>query len=698
MAQDRSDNLASKKDIRERLEKLYGSVEKGFDAQQPRANEIKDNWKIYRCELGPKQLFYGRNQLYAPLVYDAVRARATRFTNQLFPQNGRHIECVSADGSLPRAALAIAEHHVDHARLRELIPALCISGDIEGQYNVYVEWQDSKRYTTRRVKKTVEAVKGIDAGKVDDVEEEEVSTGGPVVEIIPDADICILPATAATADDAIAQGGSVTILRRWNKHKIKQMIKSKEIDKKAGETLLENLDKKESGNYTDASKSAVNAAGIKKDGRGDWALVYETWTHLETEDGERLCKTYIGSLDNVLMAQRNPLWCDKVPLLSVPVQRQPGAAKGQAPVSAVADLQYYANDVLNESADSANYALLPILKRDPEAATAPLVLSPGAIWDVAPAQVDIMKFPDVWKEGFEILSDLQSKINQTLSVNPSMMTQGIQKVKKNQAEIAQQQQVEILTTADAVVILEEGILTPLVQLFLDLDYQFRDAKMLARQYGPMGVAAVVEEIPPLQNDTRFVTRWAGVEVARGAQQVQQKIAMLGVLRAIPPAMYPDYTLDAQSIIVDLVESTCGPQQGRLVLKDSRSMLSADPATENEMMDEGMQVDVHPLDNDLEHAQSHKMSIQQEDDISGLKMLHLNKHMQQAMVKIAAQKMALSGGAGKGGAGQPAAAGAGRPNQTPPGGQPRGPQGMQQPAGGIPQDQMKDPAVSPRQPG
>src|SRR5271166_374552 len=224
-AKSRGDNLATGEEVIEQLQKVYKAVEKGFDDQRERADDIKENWSMYRCELGNKQLFTGRNQLYAPLVYDAVRARATRFTNQLFPQNGRHLECVSSDGTIPRAALAVGEHHVDRSRLREIVPALCVAGDMEGQYTVYVEWQRSKRFTTRRVEKKVQA-EGLDVGKAEDMgEEEKTDTSGPVVELISDTEVCILPAVASSPDDAINQGGSVTIARRWNKYKIKQMIK-----------------------------------------------------------------------------------------------------------------------------------------------------------------------------------------------------------------------------------------------------------------------------------------------------------------------------------------------------------------------------------------------------------------------------------------------------------------------------------------
>lgn len=688
-ARARNDNLAEDEDIVEHLEKLYDDIEAGFEAEADRHTDIVDNWKMYRCELDAHQLFNGRNQLYLPLVYDATRARATRFTNQLFPQNGKHVECTTADGTLPRAALAILERHIDKARLRELAPAMFIAGDLEGNYNLYVQWQDKKRYVTKRVSKPVEVEEGVPAGKTEDVEEEEISEGGPLVDIIPDADICILPATASGLDDAIAQGGSVTIVRRWNKARIKQAIKDEEIGEDEGEELLENMNKQEDGKYLDSAKAATKAAGLRKDGRGKWALVYETWTNLEVDDEERLCQIFFAGADNILKARRNPLWSDKLPLLSVPVQRQPGSAKGQAPVAAVADMQYYANDVLNETADAVNYALLPIITRDPESQTAPMVLAPGAIWNIGPDKVGTLKFPEIWKEGFEILADLQAKVNQTLSVSPAMITQppGGAKAKKNQAEIAQQQQVELLTTADAVAVAEQGIFTPLASLMLDMDYQYRDTKLLVRQYGPMGASAISEEVPPLQNDARFVVRWCGVEAARGAQQIQQKIALMGILRALPPASYPDYTLDMQPMIVDVVESTCGPQQARLTLKDHRSQLSVDPAIENSMMDDGLFVDVHPSDNDQEHIAAHTAKLKSEGDPAGLLLPHINKHAQQAMVKVAAQKMALSGGGQQKGQGQP--------NQTPPGAQPKGPRGVQQPAGAIPQDQMKDASVMPR---
>lgn len=686
MAEERSANLAKNKKVKEHLLKVYKSVEAGFDAQKDRADKIKDLWDLYNCKLGPKQLFAGRNELFAPIVYNAVQARATRFSNQLFPQNGRHIECVSTDGTTPRAAIAVAEHYVGYAKLRELVPSLCIAGDVEGQYNVYVSWRDSKRFTTRRVKRPIKE-DGFELGDVDDVEESEESTSGPNVEIVPDTDVCILPATAQGPDDAIAQGGSVTVVRRWNKARVKQAVRDGDIDEKTGDDLIAQMDRKDTGSFKDMAKSQACAAGINKDGRGSWALVFETWTEVETEEGWRLCQVFFGGPDNVLMARRNPLWCDELPILSVPVKRISGSAKGRSVLAPVADLQYYANDVLNEAADASNYALLPIILRDPENSTAPLVLAPGAIWDVGPSNVQFAQFPPLWKEGLEIVSNIQAQIMQTLAVTPAMVTMGTKK-KLNQAEVAQEQQIDLLTTSDSVKVIEEGILSPLMRLFMHLDYQYRDKVMLVRQYGEMGMSAIVEEVPPLQVGTRYTFRWIGVEAGRSAQQTQQKIAAMNILRGIPPQMYPGYTLDAQPVIVDLVETAFGPQLGRLVLKDMRSQMSVAPDKENELLDMGHVVSVHPMDNHQEHMQVHSQSLQTEGDAFGLKMIHLVEH-QRALVQ---QQMAMAA-AMQGGGPAP-----GVPNQTPPGAQPRPPQGAQSPPGMIQQDQMKDPAVFPRRAG
>lgn len=693
---DRDGNLAKRERIAARLRKLYADIQKSFEASSDRGTAIDDNWKIYNCELSHKQLYNGRNELFIPLVYEACQARATRFTNQLFPRSGRHIECVSEDGTFPRAVIAVCEHYIEHANLRQLISTLVVTGDLEGQYNLYCSWREATRHPVRRLPLPVD-VDGYDAEEVEDIVEEDELLGGPHAEILSDRDVNIYPITSDGPDDAIGQGGAVTILRRWTKAKVREMIDSQEIDKRVGEEVLVDMDKVESGVYRSLPRELANAAGIKKGAEATWLLVYEIWTELEIEDGvKRLCQVYMASKSRILMARRNPLWCDKLPLLSVPVDRMPGVAKGIAPVSQVARMQYYATDVLNQTADSATYSLVPIIFRDPAMNTSPLTLAPGAVWDVAPSMVQFAEFPPIYKEGLELLESLKQQVFQVLTVSPAAITQLTSRKKLNAAEVAQEQQIDILTTADAVGVLEDGILSPLVALFMDLDYQYRRRDLTVRQYGEMGMQANLERIPPLHEGSRYAFRWNGVEVTRSQQQMQQKIAALNVLRAIPPQAYPTKTLDLDPIITDIVESVYGTQQGRQVLKDVRSQMSIDPEKENALMMLGHFAPVHPLDNHQEHVTVHQRSIQLDGDPFKYKMAHIQEHQIAMMLAQQAQMQKMlpqQGGQGQGG-GQPG------PQMQGPraGAQPGQPRPGQQPPGMIGQDQLRDPTVFPRRAG
>ena len=683
---DRKKNLASSKKVRDKLLKQYDDIEKGFTDQYDRSDEIRDYWELYNCQLGAHQFYQGNAQIFVPIVHNAVNARVTRFTNQLFPQTGRHVECISSEPTLPRATLALAEHYVRKSKLRQLIPALLVNGDVEGHYHVYASWATHTRYTTKKVSKPVQTDDGPAPEKVDDIEEETLKASHPEVEIIADTDILVLPATVDSLDVAIESGGSVTIVRRWGKAKLQQMIDDGHIDKKEGEEMMEEMSKDISRTEQyDKPKGMAAAAGIKKDGRGKWALIYETWSLVKTPDGKRLCRTFFGGPKKVLSCHRNPLWCDRLPLISAPVSKIQGSFKGQSQIKPVADLQYYANDIMNEAADSSSYAMLPIIMTDPEKnpKVGSMVLSLAAVWETSPKDTQFAQFPPLWKDGLEIVAAVKNEIMQTLSVNPAMITQMVGKKKQTQAEVSQEQQVDILTTSDSVQVLEHGILTPLISLFIEMDHQYRDEEILVRQYGEMGMAAGMEGVPPIQMDHRYSFRWFGVESARNAQQIQQQIAALNVVRGIPPQLYMGYSLNMAPAIVNLIESSFGPQLGRLIFKDMRSELSVDPHKENELLDEGHVVPVHPLDEHGQHMQIHMEAMQTHGDEHGVYREHLLLHQQAAMQQAQAQAQQAQGTPGA-----PGGAGPGQPGQSPPGAQPGGPRGQQQPQGAIHPDEMQ----------
>jgi hypothetical protein len=569
----RSDNLASKKGVEKKLTDLYRDVQKGFEDQAGRSSDTNENWDIYNCILGRNQTYDGFNQLFIPATYNAVEARVTRFSNQIFPSAGRHIEVTSSDASRPRALTALAEHYIRKAKLRLVIPALLVNGDIEGHYWTYSSWNKSSRHITTKVKSPA-MLGGMPTGEEsDDMEvDREVFASHPDLEILSDSDVVVLPATAKSLDDALNQGGSVTILRRWSEPKIQSLIDKGLIDKAKGDKLIKEMSKHPAKlpSSTDQEKGQVHAAGIKGAGRGKHALVYETWTK---KISDRITQTFFGSPDMVLHCHRNPLWCDRLPIIGHPLRKLHGCYKGNSPINkGVAALQYSINDTANQAADSSLRAMSPVVMTDPlgNPRYDSMVQATNAVWKCSPNSTKVLDYPQLWQDAEGIIQAKEASIMQTLGVNPSMITQGFKKSKPSQSEVATEHAVDLLTTSNVVTGIEEGQLTPIISLWMEMDHQYRDETITVQTYGELGKELGMEEIDPIQMDCKYVYLWFGVEQVRNAQQMQQQIATLNVVQKIPGQMYPEYVIDMSGIVVDLIDSAWGPSKGRTIFRKLKS--------------------------------------------------------------------------------------------------------------------------------
>lgn len=686
---DRAEELSTQEDVREALLDIFKDVEKGFEQQGDRADYNMDYWDCYNCELTAQQFYNGTSKIYVPIVYNAVNARKTRFVNQLFPQNGRYVEVTTGDGTLPQTEMALLEHYVRRAKLRSRVaPALAKNADIEGQMTVQVTWEEKTRHVVFKVKKKPEIEQGLaDTEDVDDIEEETITNGGPHVAVIADSDVLVLPFTADSTDQALAEGGSVTTMCRWTKAKIARKIKMKELDTEAAENLLEEMKKeeKDSERY-DKQKDMVDAAGIKGDGRGKYALIYRTWTMLTIDGERRLCLAYYGGKDRVLSCKRNPYWSDRIDIISAPCDKVDGSFKGISRVKFVEKLQYQANDACNEGMDSAAYALMPIVMTDPEKnpKVGSMVLALAAVWETSPNDTQFAKFPPLWKDALEIISSCKAEIFQSLSVNPAQITQAAnpKSKKPNQAEIANEQQIDILTTADVVTVMEEEMFSPILSFMLELDHQYRDKDITVREYGETGMKANMQQVPPLSMNKLYEFRWFGVESARNAQQIQQQIGLLNVVQNVPPQLYQGYRINFGPVISQMVENAFGPRLAPLTFVDMRQELSFEPAEEDKVLVEGFVTPVHPQDDHMAHIQDHLQVAKATGDPSGVFRVHIMAHMQALQAQQAAQM----------GPPQPPGGGGGGPR---PGAVPAMQRPAQQPAGAIHADRMKDPQAAPR---
>ncbi len=686
----RDDELCRKAKIKDKLLDIQKDVVKGFLDQNERSDQIMDAWDIYNCILGPKQFYNGTSKVFVPIVRNAIRARRTRFVNQLFPRSGRHVEAVSADPEPPHALLALVESYVGEMRLRtQTIPALLVNGDIEGQYTIYVDWATASRTVIEKAKNPVR-IDGIEVPELgDDIEtmtERTIPDDKPVVEVISDADFLVLPATVDRLEDAIDRGGSVTITRRWTKEQVKTLIKSGDIDKEAGEVLIDAMSIKEGPGNKDVPKQLAKDMGIKTREGSKFVQVYETWAKLTVDGEKRLCRCYFAGSEVILSCKLNPYWCDRLPVLSAPVEKLPGVFKGASMISAgIIDQQIAANDAINQALDSLSYGLSPLVAVDPEKVSRwqELIMDVAAVWPVGPDGVKLLQFPIVVREAYEVVASAKAEIFQALSVNPAMLPQqtGSKGGKRNQAEIANEQQVDLLTTADAVINIEQEILTPLVTRIIEYDAQFREQETLVRAYGDMGLKASMERIPTLQLDHRLTIRWFGVDAARNAAEVQQMIAGLNVLRGIPPQMYPGFKFQAAPLITHLVEQIYGPRLAPQIFQSQRDQVTVDPEIENQMLMDGMPVPVNGGDDDPKHIQAH-MALP-----PGLERdAHIATHQQAMQMKAMQQQMQQAQQQG-GQPGMPGGAGPGSPGTPRPGAQPAQPRQNFGPPGMIRPDAM-----------
>lgn len=688
---------------KEWLRKKIDHIAKGFEKQSDRSDDLEKWWNIYNCHLDDQQYYNGTAQVYIPAIRDAIEARATRFTNQLFPQSGQYVNCTTTDGEQPYEILAIINHYLSGSDSEipiktNIVKPLFETGDIEGQYNLYVDWNEVERLIVSRETRTPPGA----PEEISDIEEEEVTIGFPGLEILHDADVLVLPQTANCVLDALQSGGSATIVRRWSKDKCEEMLDADEIegDEDGDEEKIDRMGMTSPGNavssgLVDLAKRLMKAVGVKG---GDYHMTaFETWQmvpldgkgRFSKKGRKRLCRYWWGIDREPLGLKRNPYWNDRCPLLSHPRKKVAGVFKGKSAVEPLAPVQYEINDAANERSDVDHMGAMPIIRRDPaQGGNVPLIIAPGAVWKAAAGEIEFLEFPNLSDRGKGRILDGLQIIMSSLGVNPSMLpgSTGVPGRKRNQAEIAMEQQVDLLTTAETVSAMEQGILNPMLAWIADLDHQFRSRDMTVKAYGRFGYQANMIDVSPMQNGRHYRFNWLGAEEARWNMALQQGgTAMLNVLRGMKQDIAAEgFELKIGPFAEKIAAHVVGPTIASLMLVDKRHHMSIPPDIENGMLMSGNAVPTSPFDNPMEHIQSHQQSIQMEGDPTGDKQIHLQMHL----LKLAEQQAAIAAQQAGGGApGVPGGAGPGVAGTPPPGAAPAGPRPMKGPPGMISQDQL-----------
>jgi hypothetical protein len=146
-----------------------------------------------------------------------------------------------------------------------------------------------------------------------------------------------------------------------------------------------------------------------------------------------------------------------------------------------------------------------------------------------------------------------------------------------------------------------------------------------------------------------------------------KMAGMNVLMNIPPEKYPGYELNMAPLMAEFCETVFGPRLAPRIFTDIRKKLTLEPQFENRILESGMPLPVHPMDEDVQHLQEHMKQFQETGDIHGTLREHMLRHQMQMQQKQQGMMQPRQSQGGGGGARSGGKATGPRPNgQGPPG--------------------------------
>jgi hypothetical protein len=671
---------------------LYDKIQKCYDNKQEQVDRIGEYWNIHSAQPDANSQYTGNSQCYIPAVRDAVQARVKRSLAQLFPPNRKHVEAVGPTGESPTVVLALMEHYIRKTKLKNIVRADLIAGDVTGQWCLYVDWKKSYRTITQVVRKPpiVENPKmGISmadatAEDEDQLEEKEIITEGPDICPLAVEDLAVYPPTVDNIEDSIASA----VKLRMSKDKCQQMIDEGIFVGMSASELVDSIGQPDgSREKTVPEKKRSSDAGVKTEGTYKYALIYEVATHLKL-DGERkeACLVYYAGKDIVVGIIKSPWWSGRRPVISAAIEEITGSFFGISKIEPVKYLQWNLNDYWNMGMDTAQYSLSPIVMTDP--AKNPqyqtLVQGLGAVWLTDPNSTKFAEFPSLWKDALGLCQGIKTQIYESMDVNDAMMGKMPAGRKNNQmvGNMQQEQQVNITDHAKRY---EELMLEPLIERIFELDQQFRTDELVVRSMGEIGAKAMLQRIEPLQFGQTWYFSWLGTAFQSNVQRQQQMIATMNVIRGIPPQQLNGRKLDITPILEVLVENVFGPELGPRILIDERDQYTIDPEIENDMLHNGLPVQIHPGDDHMKHLEAHNAAAKLTMDPAGHYRTHIAMHVKHIQEEVQKQQAAMQPPP-QGAPGVPGGAGPGVPGSPRMGAQPGAPR-PQGPPGMIPQDNM-----------
>lgn len=366
--------------------------------------------------------------------------------------------------------------------------------------------------------------------------------------------------------------------------------------------------------------------------------------------------------------QRNPYWHQRPPFdflrFIIP---PPGEFYGRGLPEAAESLQHMANDMLNQTMDSATLALNNITIINP--AYAPnadsFEIEPAAVWWADPNAVKQFEFPDLSNVGIKNVTLLRQAITELSDNSPQLPDPISGKARSTgQAQLAVNEwQTDLFTFID---LISQEAMSPLakkVHMLLQQNVTDDEIVRIAGKYAGKWVEKVVEPEDIIGN---YNFKWIGaLEMENKAVKTQQMLNFLRVYGSMPPETR--IQLNLENLFIKILRDG-------FLIRDVENIVTTDnlsdtvaPRLEHRILDLGGEIKVHATDDDELHIKKHREWMnEQKDPYKRAKMQnHIEKHLEQQQKKtieaqMMQQQMMLQMGAAQGGQNP----GPGNPSQIP----------------------------------
>jgi len=374
------------------------------------------------------------------------------------------------------------------------------------------------------------------------------------------------------------------------------------------------------------------------------------WTvDLEEDEPARYLVT-LGADEVPLRVQRRPFWHGGTQWLVGRFQQIPEEFYGRGLCELFDYLQYFVNDLGNQSGDAFVWSTNPIAVVDIGAVQDPtsLRMAPGAKWLANPAGVQFTTPPQgAATAGFTAVQGYVGLADTLVAPTPARpMAPQQQTGAQDSAGLAAQLADSAVDLRAVIESLEDEVMVPLLERSDILTQQCLDRDIILKVAGKDGLELVEHPITVADLVGEYEWEWLGTTTAQNQQvRAQQMVQGIALMSQIPPDQLAaqNVTIDWPYILRTFWSVGLGLPDADRVVKTGKTIEPNDWRWENALarVDRADELRVSPQDDHTAHVQGHQHLLDS-DSLTDDARLALQSHIHQHIgLQIAAEAQKLA---------------------------------------------------------